>query len=182
MQYENFALMDDSALNQYAKRKVQARFNKIVNYLDKDLTYGRYDSASGGSQLVVNAHDLEIGGYVSGKELENLEQITEYDDVLRLRQDVSESMAKAAFRINGIKSSDSEFDYPVFISTTDRGSAYFMFRDSDKNGMITSRREGNDGQVLVIESKNIETRYEQKVLLGGLATFMLALENDFIKP
>lgn len=176
MQYDSLNLPSGELVGSKREQKTRAQFEYIIRQLDTNLSYTHYTTKSGSSNISVNAHELQINGVIGGGEMEHLSRISELEDIFELRRKVSHGMARTAVRAGGEKSHDYEWDYPAFISPSERGEAYFMFRDSARTGMIISYREGVDDSLLRIESRDIQDRYEQKVLLGGVAAFLAALE------
>jgi hypothetical protein len=121
-------------------------------------------------------HHFMIAGRIAGREMERMTNISQAEEISELRRRVSQAMAEVAL-LDGVECDDCDLEYLAFISPTEFGTAYLLFDDPNKQGMITSRREGDDGEILTIESRNITDTHQQRVLLGGVVELLFNLET-----
>ena len=164
------------ALNKQAGIKNQIK--TAINLIDHGLSYAECTSLSGGSLVRINARDLDITGQVGGADIEKFKTYGSYESISELSRKVSQGMAKVAKKsmIRPIEW-DKEWSYPVFIGSSDSvGTVYMLFRDPNIKASIVSARNSADKEILTLESTNIKERSELKVLLGGLASFLSAIE------
>ena len=164
----------------WSGKSSRQQIDSIISQLDYGLSYTTYNSASGDSFMNVDAHGLKITGEIAGSEMDRLSSMSEFEGISSLRRRVSRGMARIA-KLNGVSYDDHEMAFPVFISPTYAGTAYMLFRDPAERAIITSKRKGRDNEILSIESFDIEKLYQQKILLGGLAAFLSALETKPVR-
>lgn len=170
----------DSLPSEKQASGIKAQIYSVIDRIDDGLSYAECDSLSGDSKLRVNINNLEVIGYVGGADMEKFSRFSSYEKIRELRRKASQSMTKIAKRNAIIPDKyDKEWDFPVFISSSESvGTVFMLFRDTSVGATIVSERIGQNGEILTIESKDIKHVHELKILLGGLASFLSAIESD----
>ncbi len=148
----------------------------VIEQIGSGLQYADYVNPESNCSVTVNVYDLEIAGEIKQYEIARLLRRPIHESVNILEQRLSNSMWDVAAKHGAALSLDSGYDFPTFVGTSGSGAISFMFREPRVRAILIGDRLGSYDDRLRIRSEHIQTTAELRILLGGLATFLTAVE------
>lgn len=163
-----------------AKRSIgiKSQIESVIGQIDHGSSYFKCESLSGHTSVGVDVDQLSIAGSVGGTDMDRLNSLFALEGIEELSSRVSAAMASVACSNETPHApDDADWHFPVYIGLASSvGTTFMLFRDPAVQAMLASHRMGAEGETLFLESRHVEKPHQLKILLGGLAAFLSAVE------